>query len=78
MPARFFDAATLERETPRLATPSEIVFAEVGCHGVAEGAVLAAGGEHGELLVAKRKGERTTCAIGRLRLSALVPLSMLE
>ena len=44
MPARFFDAATLERETPRLRNPSDVVFAEVGCHGVAEGAAMAAAG----------------------------------
>ena len=36
LPLRFFDAATLERETPRLKNPSELVFAHVGCHGVAE------------------------------------------
>ena len=38
--ARFFDSATLERETPRLANPSEVVFREVGSHGVAEAAAL--------------------------------------
>ncbi len=61
--ARFFDAATLERETPRLATPSPAVFREVGCHGVAEGAALAAVGAAGELLVAKLKGARATVAV---------------
>src|SRR3546814_11878255 len=30
VPARFFAAATLEAETPRLASPSELVFREVG------------------------------------------------
>jgi cobalt-precorrin 5A hydrolase/precorrin-3B C17-methyltransferase len=44
LPVRVFDAATLEAETPRLKNPSDIVFAEVGCHGVAEGAALAAVG----------------------------------
>ena len=63
VPARFFDAATLERETPRLATPSEAVFREVGCFGVAEGAALAAVGPAGRLLVAKVKGERATVAV---------------
>jgi cobalt-precorrin 5A hydrolase/precorrin-3B C17-methyltransferase len=62
--ARFFDAATLEAETARLATPSEAVFREVGCHGVAEGAALAAVGAEGRLLVPKAKGERATVAIG--------------
>ena len=65
VPARFFPAARLERETPRLATPSELVFREVGCHGVAEGAALAAAGPEGELLVPKRKSARATCAIAR-------------
>ncbi|QKV17403.1 precorrin-3B C(17)-methyltransferase [Oricola thermophila] len=65
VPARFFDAATLEAETPRLKNPSDTVFAEVGCHGVAEGAALAAAGPDGELIVAKRKSSRATCAIAR-------------
>ena len=63
VPSRYFDAARLERETPRLATPSEVVFREVGCHGVAEGAALAAAGSDGRLRLAKRKSRRATCAI---------------
>lgn len=63
VPARFFDAARLEAEAPRLARPSDIVFAETGCHGVAEGAALAAAGPDGRLLVAKRKASRTTAAL---------------
>ena len=62
-PARFFDAAALEAQTPRLANPSEVVFAEVGCHGVSEGAALAAAGAAGQLIVAKQKSARATCAI---------------
>jgi len=62
-PVRFFDAARLETETPRLATPSEIVFKEVGCHGVSEGAALAAAGPDARLIVPKRKSRRATCAI---------------
>jgi cobalt-precorrin 5A hydrolase/precorrin-3B C17-methyltransferase len=65
VPARFFDAATLEAETPRLKNPSEIVFAEVGCHGVAEGAALAAVGADGALAFAKIKSKGVTVAIGR-------------
>lgn len=65
VPARFFDAATLEKETPRLANPSNIVFAEVGCHGVAEGAVLAAAGPEGALVVPKVKSAHATAAIAR-------------
>ncbi len=65
VPARFFDAATLEAETPRLANPSEVVFAEVGCHGVAEGAALAAAGEAGELVFPKIKSKGATAAIAK-------------
>ncbi|MEJ2122469.1 MAG: precorrin-3B C(17)-methyltransferase [Alphaproteobacteria bacterium] len=65
VPVRFFDAARLETETPRLQNPSEAVFREVGCHGVAEGAALAAAGPEGELVVPKRKSRRATCAIAR-------------
>lgn len=63
VPARFFDANRLEREAPRLATPSEAVFREVGCHGVSEGAALACAGPEGRLLVTKRKTARATCAV---------------
>jgi cobalt-precorrin 5A hydrolase/precorrin-3B C17-methyltransferase len=65
VPARFFDAAALEAETPRLQNPSDIVFAEVGCHGVAEGAALAAVGATGDLIIPKQKSKRATCAIAR-------------
>lgn len=65
VPARFFTAARLEQETPRLANPSDAVFREVGCHGVAEGAALAGSGPDGALIVAKRKSRRGTCAIAQ-------------
>ncbi|MEE9375786.1 MAG: precorrin-3B C(17)-methyltransferase, partial [Rhizobiaceae bacterium] len=65
VPARFFTAKTLEKETPRLATPSNVVFDEVGCHGVCEGAALAGVGNSGELIVKKNKSKRATVAIGR-------------
>ncbi|NBB47318.1 precorrin-3B C(17)-methyltransferase [Rhizobium sp. CRIBSB] len=65
VPARFFTAATLEAEAPRLKNPSEVVFAEVGCHGVAEGAALAAVGPEGELVVEKIKSKGATAAIAR-------------
>ena len=38
VPARFFPAARLRRETPRLANPSSATFRATGCYGVAEGA----------------------------------------
>ncbi len=65
VPVRFFDAATLEKETPRLVNPSDIVFAEVGCHGVSEGAALAATGSDSELVVPKQKSKRATVAIAK-------------
>ncbi|MEP4377924.1 MAG: precorrin-3B C(17)-methyltransferase [Alphaproteobacteria bacterium] len=64
-PIRYFEAARLEAETPRLENPSEIVFREVGAHGVAEAAALAAVGSEGKLVVAKRKSVRATCAVAR-------------
>lgn len=65
VPVRFFDAQTLEQETPRLANPSDVVFSEVGCHGVAEAAALAAAGPTGTLVAPKRKSLRATCAVAR-------------
>ncbi len=65
VPARFFTATELEAEAPRLATPSEEVFREVGCHGVAEGAALALAGPDAELIVPKTKSRRATCAVAR-------------
>ena len=65
VPARFFPAAVLEAETPRLANPSDVVFREVGAHGVAEAAALAASGPQGSLIVPKHKSRRATCAIAR-------------
>jgi cobalt-precorrin 5A hydrolase / precorrin-3B C17-methyltransferase len=65
VPFRVFDAATLEAETPRLANPSDVVFAEVGAHGVAEAAALAAAGPDCELIVEKHKTAKATCAIAR-------------
>jgi cobalt-precorrin 5A hydrolase/precorrin-3B C17-methyltransferase len=67
VPVRFFSAAELEQETPRLAKPSAIVFREVGCHGVAEGAALAAAGPEADLIVAKQRSARATCAVARAR-----------
>jgi cobalt-precorrin 5A hydrolase len=66
LPLRFFDAATLERETPRLKNPSELVFAHVGCHGVAEAAALAAAGPIAELVLPKIKSGIATAAIAKI------------
>ncbi|MEM8951294.1 MAG: precorrin-3B C(17)-methyltransferase, partial [Pseudomonadota bacterium] len=47
------------------ANPSDLVFKETGCHGVAEGAALAAAGEDGTLVIEKTKSKRATMAIAR-------------
>jgi cobalamin biosynthesis protein CbiG len=62
---RYFSAADLEAETPRLKNPSETVFRQLGCHGVAEAAALAAAGPTAELILPKIIGTRVTCAIAR-------------
>ena len=65
VPLRLFDAAALERETPRLTAPSDAVFRAVGCHGVAEAAALACAGAAGTLAVSKTRSARGTCAVAR-------------
>lgn len=65
VPARFFSAHELEAEAPRLANPSDVVFREVGCHGVAEGAALAAAGAGCLLVAEKTRSRRATCAVAR-------------
>jgi len=64
--ARYFSAAVLEAETPRLVNPSEAVFRAVGCHGVAESAALAAAGPNGRLLLPKTTLQGITCAIAEV------------
>jgi cobalt-precorrin 5A hydrolase / cobalt-factor III methyltransferase / precorrin-3B C17-methyltransferase len=64
LPLRLFNSAELEVMTPRLENPSDVVFAEVGCHGVSEAAALAGGGTNAILGIAKRKSGMATCAIG--------------
>jgi cobalt-precorrin 5A hydrolase/precorrin-3B C17-methyltransferase len=73
VPAKFFAAGELETLTPRLLNPSEAVFAETGCHGVAEGAALALAGPDGLLVAPKRKSKRCTAAMAR----ASMPLTEL-
>ena len=65
VPLRLLTAAELEAEAEQLANPSEVVFAATGCHGVAEGAALAAAGPASALVVAKTKSRRATCALAR-------------
>lgn len=63
VPYRVFTASELERQTPKLASPSDVVFTEVGCHGVCEAASLALAGRDGKLAVPKQKTKNATCAI---------------
>jgi cobalt-precorrin 5A hydrolase/precorrin-3B C17-methyltransferase len=60
VPLRVFTAQDLEAQA--VPNPSNVVFAEVGCHGVSEGAALACGGE---LVTEKRKTANATCALSR-------------
>ncbi len=64
LPLRLFSAAELEAETPNLMNPSDVVFAEVGCHGVSEAAALALTGDNGGLWLDKRKSANATAALG--------------
>ena len=63
VPFRVFTAAELEAQADKLANPSDVVFDEVGCHGVSEGAALAMA--DGVLVVEKQKTANATCAVVR-------------
>ena len=65
VPLRLFAADALNEVADRLENPSDLVMREVGCPGVAEGAALVAAGTDAELIVAKTKSKRATCAIAR-------------
>jgi len=65
VPLRLFTADELESQADRLANPSEVVFDEVGCHGVSEGAALAAAGPKAALALEKSKTANATCALAR-------------
>lgn len=65
VPLKVYTADELEAEAGRLETPSDVVFAEVGCHGVAEGAALVGGGAMADLVVEKQKTSDCTCALTR-------------
>ena len=62
VPFRIFTAAELEAHADNLANPSDVVFAEVGCHGVSEGAALALG-NNAVLKIEKQKTKNATCAL---------------
>jgi cobalt-precorrin 5A hydrolase/precorrin-3B C17-methyltransferase len=58
-----YSPARLEEETPRLSNPSNVVFEEVGCHGVAEAAALASAGPDSQLLLPKIRDAHATMAL---------------
>ncbi|GLQ35270.1 precorrin-3 methylase CobJ [Amylibacter marinus] len=63
VPFRVFEPAELEALTPQLANPSDVVFDEVGCHGVSEASAIALA--QGSLTVEKQKTTNATCALAR-------------
>jgi cobalt-precorrin 5A hydrolase/precorrin-3B C17-methyltransferase len=63
VPLRFYPAAYLEMETPRVAEPSQVVFDEIGTHSVAEASALAAAGADGVMIAGKRKTAHATAAL---------------
>lgn len=62
-PVRFYPVELLEKETPRVAAPSQVVFNEIGTHSVAEASALAAAGSNGFMLAEKRKSAHATAAL---------------
>ena len=64
--ARFFTPNQLEEQICRLKNPSELVFQELGCHGVCEGSCLARAGVDGILVLPKTKSPFATVAIARI------------
>ena len=65
VPVRVFDRDALGAETDRLETPSQVVFDEIGVHGVAEAAALAAAGPDGKLIHPKAKSGNATMALAQ-------------
>lgn len=63
VPFRVFTAKELEAYASQLVNPSDVVFAEVGCHGVSEAAALALGSADATLKIAKQKTKNATCAL---------------
>lgn len=66
-PVRLFTPMALEDLTPHLPNPSDVVFQEIGCHGVAEASALALAGRDARFAVEKQRRGPYTCAIARAR-----------
>lgn len=65
IPFRVFEASHLNTYKDQLQNPSDIVFKETGCYGVAEGAALSLAGNGGDLILPKQKDPKHTMAIAR-------------
>lgn len=69
LPFHCYPASRLRTVEHQLSSRSDIVFREVGCHGVAEAAALVAAatitGFPAELVLTKRKNARATLAVAR-------------
>ena len=69
LPPLFYNATELNRYRDRLQNPSDVVFRETGCYGVAEAAALAGveqlSGGPAQLLVPKVKTRRATFALAQ-------------
>ncbi len=63
VPFRVFTADELEAYADQLVNPSDVVFQEVGCHGVSEAAALALGDKGAGFKVEKQKTKNATCAL---------------
>ena len=63
VPARFFDAATLEKKHHDFLIHPTWCFAKLSCHGVAEAAALAAAGPDSRLIVPKQKARGAPVAV---------------
>ena len=74
LPPLFFSASELNRYPNRLQNPSDVVYRETGCYGVAEAAALAGveqlGGCPAQLLVPKIKSRHATFALASGYLTA--------
>lgn len=65
VPARFFTARRLKKESERVPHPSQTVLAATGTPSVAESAALIAAGADGTLVVDKQRTDHATIAVGQ-------------
>ena len=63
LPVTFYGAAELQEETSRLQNPSEALYRQLGCHGVAEAACLRSAGRDASLLIGKTSLGGVTMAL---------------